>query len=279
MLSARAMTVGLCLFFVGCAAAPSDEGEEVMEVEAREESVDPIIVMNGDDPTFFWLSSTQQALRILAQAPLVAASGEMVSTPLLASANGQRLLGYLARCTLPAGESLYSTASAVSFDGAAGLAPQWASAPLASPESQRWVTSCLLQTLNGLRVKVPIRLAGRHEAINTPPTAAAASGYTIPDATMFGNVFLPGGPAAFACADSTLLNDCGVSWSADALARLCGVSVACGLTVLGPCRLSCDTDEFGNATCTDPTGTLYPEAISTSLEQTGFLSLYPGCSP
>ena len=276
MLSARVMAGGLCLFTVGCIAAPLDEGAELMGTEVHMATEAPIIVMNGDDPVFFWLPSTQQALRQLAQAPLEDATGEMASTPLLASVEGQRLLGYVARCTLPAGESLHSAAHGVSFQGGIGLAPQWAMAPLGGVAPQRWVTACLLQTLNGLGMRVGIRVSGSHPALAGGPGEGAA-GYTVPDTTMFGNVLRAGEPAAFACVDTAILDACGPTWSIHTLERLCGLSPTCGLTLLGHCALPCNPDAAGNATCTGPGGVVYPEAISSSLKQTGFVALYGDC--
>ena len=90
-----AVVTGFSLFIAGCGA------ERYSGMSSRTEEQDAIIVMNGDDPAFFWRSATQQALRALAEVPLEGSSGELTDTPLLASAEGRRLLSYMVLCALP----------------------------------------------------------------------------------------------------------------------------------------------------------------------------------
>jgi hypothetical protein len=53
-----AVVTGFSLFIIaGCGA------ERHSGMSSRTEEQDAIIVMNGDDPAFFWRSATQQALR------------------------------------------------------------------------------------------------------------------------------------------------------------------------------------------------------------------------
>jgi hypothetical protein len=230
-----------------------------------------ILLTNGDDPIFFWLPSTQSAVQALALAPLEDADGDLDDTYLASTASGQLLLHYVVGCALPPGATVYSDAAGMSFDGAVGLAPEWASSPLASTTSQRWMTACLLQTLNGLGLHVPIRLTGGDPALADAPGDAAA--YTVPDASMFGNIFLPGGGPAYACTDLALLDGCTVEASLSTIERICGLSPTCGLRLLGPCERYCRGDGPEATTCTAPGGDVYPEAISSWLMTSVALTL------
>jgi hypothetical protein len=251
------------LFAVGCQATAPESTEEDVVGTAEQ----AIVWGNGTDPGFFWLPSTQQELRALSQAPLRTLTGDMVATSLTATAEGRELLDHLVGCALPKGTALRSAAAGASFAGMAGLAPEWASAPLGSSSSRRWMTACLLQTLNGLDAHVPIHLSGRHPAL-ADGASDDVSEYTVPDATMFGDLFHPDGPAAFACLDDALMTSCDVGFSAYALQRFCDASPSCGVTLLGPCSASCELDSAGHPTCEDPAGHVYSQAIFSTLKQT-----------
>jgi hypothetical protein len=243
-------------------------------------AAEPMVWVNGDSPSAFWDPSNQAALVALGQSSLETA-GELSSTPLALTASGQLVLGYVVGCALPAGTSVYSAQAGVSFSGAVGLAPAWASSPLDDSASQRWMTACLLETLNGLGVHVPIRLSGANPALPDQP-GDGSSAFTVADSTAFGNLFLASGGAAYVCSDikllgwGGLLDGCDLQLSLSTLERICGFSPTCGITLLGPCSLSCAAGPDGD-TCVDPAGDSYPEAISVTLEQTVALDLYPLC--
>jgi hypothetical protein len=260
-----ALCVGCSFVALGCEVAGPEQ-------EPLGTAAQAMVWSNGDDPIFFWQPSTQAAVRALALAPLEDGDGALADASLASTASGQLLLHYLVGCALPSGATVYSDAAQMSFDGAVGLAPEWASSPLASVESQRWMTACLLQTLNGLGVHVPIRLAGSNPALDDAPEDAST--YTVPDASMFGNLFLAGGRArAYACTDIALLDGCTVQASLSTLERICGLSPTCGITPLGPCQFSCRGEKTGAMTCTDPGGNPYPEAISSWLMTSVALTL------
>ncbi len=272
MLRVRVMAagvIGLSFFAVGCGAAPSDGGEEILVTEQE------IIVMNGLSPAHFWDPSTQHALRALAQAKLGDAIAGPAGAALLSSAQGEALLGRVVACALPEGTTV-QTAAQVSLGGAVGLAPQWASAPLSDVASRRWLTACLLQSLNGLGAHVPILLSGSHPALGNDPEGEASE-FTVEDATMFGDLFDPTRPAAFACADTMPADDCGPSWSDHTLQRICGQSPACGLTLLGHCGAVCTRDSAGAPTCSAVAGEVYPESIASRLELSDAVSLGREC--
>ncbi|WP_437760639.1 hypothetical protein [Sorangium sp. So ce1389] len=258
--------IGFCLLAGGCGAAPADEGESVLVAEQG------IIVMNGLDPNFFWKTSTQQALRALAQAPL----GEALTGPsgaaLLSREEGRQLAERVVACALPEGATLEAGAGR-SFDGWIGLAPQWASAPLSDTASRRWVTACLLQSLNALGARVAVHLTGGHPGLADAPDSDAQD-YSVRDAIMFGDLFQSGWPTVFACADNALIDECGVALSVKTLKRICGQSPTCRLTLLGHCDAVCSRDPAGAPTCTAPGNGVYPESIASSLEP--LVALSPG---
>ncbi|WP_437493745.1 hypothetical protein WME75_21170 [Sorangium sp. So ce1014] len=250
--------IGFCLLAVGCGAAPAEEGESIGVAEQG------IIVMNGLDPDFFWRSSTQQGLRALAQAPLADALGGARGAVLLRTEQGRHLAERVVACALPAGAAV-EEGTGRSFRGSIGLAPEWASAPLSDPASRRWVTACLLQSLNALSARVAVHLTGGHPALADAPDSEASE-YTVRDAIMFGDLFDRARPTAFACADNSLIDDCGVALSAKTLERICGQSPTCRLTLLGRCDAVCTRDRAGAPTCRASGSGVYPESIASSLE-------------
>lgn len=250
--------IGFCLLALGCGAAPADERESVLVADQE------IIVMNGLDPAFFWKPSTQEALRALARSPLPAALGGADGTVLLSTEQGTHLVERVVACALPAGKTV-DAASGRSFGGSIGLAPRWASAPLAGAAPRRWMTACLLQSLNALSARVAVHLTGGHPALADAPDSEASE-YAVRDAIMFGDLFHPGRPTAFACADNALIDDCDVALSARTLERVCGQSPTCGLTLLGHCDAVCARDDAGAPTCRASRSGVYPESIASSLE-------------
>lgn len=264
------------LIAFGCAEAPLEPNESSGSADSEEhvaEAEEALEWTNGNDPIFFWNPSTQTALRALAQGALGDADENLTNTPLTSLTAGRHLLGYVIGCALPAGTSL--TDDGVTYQGVAGLAPSWETSALTDVSSQRWVTACVLQTLNGLGVHVPLRLFGSNPALADLPTSDLSK-YTVPDATMFGNVFTSTNPRAYACTDMGFLKGCTIDASAYALKRICGLSLACGLSLLGPCSASCVAGATG-ATCKDPSNTVYPEAISSKLQRTLVIKLDPLC--
>ncbi|HSN99660.1 MAG TPA: hypothetical protein VLS89_15300 [Candidatus Nanopelagicales bacterium] len=256
---------------LGC-GAPLQEHEDEDEVEELEQGLEWV---NGNSPSFFWEPSTQAQLRALAHGPLLDANGDLVHTPLASSAGGRSFLRYLIGCALPEGVTVDSPSAGVSFAGAIGLAPEWASSSLSGVASQRWVTACLLQTLNGLQAQVAIRMSGTNPALADEP-GTDVSAYTVAEATMFGNLFLSNGGTAYACTDAGLITGCGIQASSSMLQRICGVSPTCGLTLLGPCSLHCNEGSSG-VTCNDQSASSYAETISTTLQSSVAAQLHPVC--
>ncbi|MGK3997283.1 hypothetical protein [Sorangium sp. So ce1024] len=274
--SSLAVVAGSLLFASGCVAAPQEGAEDELAV-----AEDAIIWTNGDTPSFFWRDSTQRELRRLATSSLIDGSARLLAeTRLLHSDAGREVLHYLVGCALAPGTKVRTSLPEVSFEGAIGLATTWKTAKLDAPSSQRWVTACLLQTLNGIGAHVPIRMVGEHKGLADAAEKDAVE-FSIPDATMFGNLFDPATVEVFACADTGAVKECGATWSAFAHLRICDSSPICGITLLGPCEdpaaTYCSTNSAGERVCKTPGGTVYAETISTFLDAAGFGVLYPSC--
>ncbi|WP_437650895.1 hypothetical protein [Sorangium sp. So ce362] len=69
-----------------------------------------------------------------------------------------------------------------------------------------------------------------------------------------------------ACADNSLIDDCGVALSAKTFERICGQSPTCRLTLLGRWDAVCTRDRAGAPTCRASGSGVYPESIASSLE-------------
>ncbi|WP_438038158.1 hypothetical protein [Sorangium sp. So ce128] len=279
--------LGTCLFALGCVVtpAPADDNEEDIAAEGDVASVEQAYVFpNGDDPEFLWEPRTIQMLQRLALAPLADGAGKLASTPLLETEQGRKLLHYVVGCALRPDMTVKGVVGASSYvyQGALGLAAPWRSQAMTATSPQRWVTACILQTLNGFLEEVPIRMVGKHPGLADAPWMNPAQ-YTFPDATMFGNIFVPGQEVAYACADEGAQLACGDVWSTFAKLRICDSSPTCKLTLLGPCKGSlpnetdCATNAAGQPTC-HADGVSYPESISSKLDAEGVFNLYPSCA-
>lgn len=263
------------LLATGCALDASvDDFDIGGDLSVPYETMEGPVTGNGLNPLDFWAPENRQALTALASGPLLTAQGALVPTPLLATPGGQSVLAHTLRCALPAGASIPGPAG-VPFTGSIGLAPDWQTRGL-TPTEQRWMTACLLQLLNGLAASVALMLEGSHPALDPRPGEDRAD-YVISDVTVFGNLFTPT-PAAYVCVDPMIELHCdGIGWSNYTLLRLCGLSPSCGITPLTLCPLYCTRDANGDPACALPLGPDYPEAISSKVTETSFISLYPLC--
>ncbi|WP_437725234.1 hypothetical protein [Sorangium sp. So ce861] len=287
---------GACVLSLGCVGMPVDDGQaedEVLTAEQAAKAAVPTsnyVYMNGSSPKFFWNPSTIKELKRLAKVPLTTPTGQLTDTWLTDSQDGLSLLGHVIGCSLPSTTAV--DAEGLKFEGAAGLAAEWAKGPLSAQASQRWVTACLLQTLNGFNVQVPIRMTGAHPGLDD--TTSDIQDYPIADGTMFGNIFFSDIVEAYACADVDAVNECGDAWSTNSAKRICDVPTcdpevpggqctsSCGITLLGPCAGTC-TVSNEDPTCTSPPSALFPkgkvyaEAIAVKLNADGFTDLNPLC--
>jgi hypothetical protein len=266
--------LGVCVLVSGCFTKEELEDapfDPMTDVPYR--TLEGPVSTNGLSPVDFWAADRQQALRALGASALLDEGGTLVATPLLDTPAGRSVLSYALRCALGGGTTVQSAPGAT-FTGDLALAPAWTARALTTSE-QRWVTACLLDHLNGLGSHVSIMLQGNHPALIVDPNDDPAS-YSIDEMTGFGNMFLST-PKAYVCVDPSLDLSCGANTSLSVLQRICGSSPTCGATNLGLCTLVCSKDAAGNPTCAAPLGATYPESISTKLQRSVAVSLYPLC--
>ncbi|XXT15783.1 hypothetical protein WME94_36605 [Sorangium sp. So ce429] len=293
MLSIRSVAVGLLgagVFTAGCVAAPDAEPVETAELPMPRNVV-PIGV-NGLSPNDFWAPANRAAFQALGGAALAGAGGALVATPLLATAGGKSVLDYTVRCALSSDQVVHAP-NGDEYYGAFGFAPDWTGRALNTSE-QRWVSACIFQHLNGSGEHVDILLEGGHDALTCDLDEELFADFIVKDATMYGNAFLPGAIAGYACIDADLSGvlsglslSCPLDTNLLALARLCGHLPTCGIAFVGLCNLVCTQDAAGNSTChTLPLvgpllgpllGPSYSETIRTELRDTDILPLYGSC--
>ncbi|HTN92570.1 MAG TPA: hypothetical protein VL242_53245 [Sorangium sp.] len=293
MLSIRSVAVGLVgagVFTAGCVAAPDAEPVETAELPMRRHVVP--IGANGLKPGDFWAPANRAAFQALGGAALAGADGVLVATSLLATAGGKSVLDYTVRCALYA-DQVVRAPNGDKYYGAFGFAPEWTERELNTSE-QRWVSACVFQHLNGSGEHVDILLEGRHAALECSPDEEAIADFVVQDATMYGNAFLPGPIAGYACIDaglspalSSLSSSCPLDINLLPLKRLCGHVPTCGVAFLGLCDLVCARDAAGDSTChTLPLvgpllgpllGPSYTETIRTELRDSDLLPLYGSC--
>lgn len=273
MFSLRSITITLvasCALTSGCVAEQaSDEtsGEDVAEV--GQESID---FANGIFATYFQTSDVRGEVK--------ARGGQSLRDPLTGQARasslhwslyGQVVFQHMVACALPEGVSL--SYGLLKYRGHVGLAPQWETSGLTSAPAQRWVTACVLQSLNALGLEVGIALSGSHPALNP---GYSLPDYNVSDIIAFGNLFAST-PSMYVCHADDLANACGLNLSVSETLRMCGNSTSCGMTFLGSCSDVCTFDAQGSPQCATPAGDVYAESIKSSLRDTDFNLLYPNC--
>jgi hypothetical protein len=111
---------------------------------------------------------------------------------LLATEEGQELLGYIVSCALPDGTVLEAkdpvTGDPLEFFGGVGLAKRWLDKPL-DKKGKRWVSACLYARVNLHDVTVPISMRGPHRGLVTTPEEL--SGWTQQEGGFYGDYFRP----------------------------------------------------------------------------------------
>ncbi|WP_437586004.1 hypothetical protein [Sorangium sp. So ce1000] len=286
--------LGASVVATGCAVPSDEEPVETAEMPMRR-PVAPIGA-NGLLPSDFWASANRTAFRALGQSALAGAGGVVVATPLLDTSGGKSVLDYTVRCALSSGQVVYGP-NGRPFYGSFGFAPEWTERALTTSE-QRWVSACIFQHLNGTGEHVEILLQGSHPALDCPLDEEPFADFVVHDATMYGNAFLPGTIAGYACIDpdltgqlSSLSLSCPLDLRLLSLERLCGHVPTCGIAFLGLCDLTCVKDAAGNQTCDNIPlllGSLlrpllgssfqrYSETIRTNVRDSDLLPLYNGC--
>jgi hypothetical protein len=111
---------------------------------------------------------------------------------LLATEEGQDLLGYIVSCALPEGMILEAedpvTGDPLEFFGGLGLAKRWLDRPL-DKKGKRWISACLYSRVNLHMVTVPISMRGPHRGLKSTPEELA--GWTKQEGAFYGDYFRP----------------------------------------------------------------------------------------
>lgn len=267
MLTLRSISIALAASFLltsGCIAEPTTDeamGEDV--AETQEALID---FANGVFAEYFQNGDVRDAVKLMGMKPLPFGSNFLSST-----ANGREVIAHLVNCALPIGNVVMI--NGVKYYGRVGLWPQWADVPLDNVKAQRWITACLLQSLNGYGVSIDIGLDGSNAMLHP---GEPLPGYEINDITTFGNAFAAN-PTMYVCHSKDLEAACGYATSSKEKFRVCGNSASCGMIFLGACAGVCEYDEKGSPACTVPGGDTYKESIQSSLSKDGFQKLYQDC--
>jgi hypothetical protein len=241
--------------FFGCGGIEevSDEGAvpATLAQGVMDEVVDerpPPNGANGTSPSCFWAQGTQQALRTMGGSALDQGQGQLLSIPLTqVSSKCREVLRSAVECALTREQSVQDPVTGERYTGWWGLAPAWQSGAL-DVDGRRYVTGCMVQRLNYYGTHVPILLEGRHSAIARNATFGPE--YPIEESTAFGDLFSSNAPLGllpafnlFVCWEDLLPQSCGFLGLPLLEKRLCDDVPLCGLTVLGPCALSCAQDD------------------------------------
>jgi hypothetical protein len=121
-----------------------------------------------------------------------------------------RLMRYMVRCAVPAGESrtFVNPATGVThtWQGVLGLAPSWASGAPATVTEQQTISACLAAHANNYSINVSISVLGRDsKGVDLPYTSEELSLFSRRESCFFGNVFTDEG--LFAGNDRSSLAD------------------------------------------------------------------------
>ena len=157
---------------------------------------------------------------------------------------GRDWLKYIVRCALPAGSDVAVTHEGASdvLQGAFGVAPEWAHAPL-SPSGQRWVSACLLSFVNALGEHVLVSQRGEQDNLRATVTPGERDEFAYQEAAFYGDLFADDG-ASYVCRGNG-----GTGKAPSRAKRLCsdasehaGIS-RCGMIIAGDCRDVCSGED------------------------------------
>jgi hypothetical protein len=240
--------VSAMVVLVGCGTEEADAelGTSLATLDDGTEERPPPNGANGTLPSCFWAHGSQQALRVLGGAALDQGGGFLTSVPLgQVSADCRQVLRSAVQCALTPSQSVRDPVTGELYTGWWGLAPSWLGGAL-DVEGRRYVTACMVQRLNYYGMSVPILLEGPHPAIAQSTTYGPE--YPIAESTVFGDLFSSQTPLlgilpafnVYVCWENLLPQACGLLGLPLLFEeRICDGTPLCGLTLLGPCDLSC----------------------------------------
>jgi hypothetical protein len=165
--------------------------------------------------------------------------------------NNNRLMRYMVRCAVPAGESRTfvnpNTGTTYTWPGSLGLAPDWAGGSPASLAEQQVISACLAAHANNYGLNISISVLGRDsKGANIPYSSEELSHFAKRESCFFGNLFNNEG--LFAGNDRNALAD------DESTSRPCGLkghkalsNPACSqVKRIGQCEDFCTLDASGN---------------------------------
>jgi hypothetical protein len=205
---------------------------------------DPPAGKNGMLPACFWAHSTQGVLRTLGGAALNQGANSLPSILLdQIDVPCRHVLAYTVKCALQQGDSILDPVTGELYGGRWGLATGWKNAAL-NASGRRYVTACLVQTLNATGTAFPLALEGPHAAI--AHSAVVDATFSLEENTAVGDLFssttlLDGLLPAFkvyACTEDLLPLGCNALGLPLLGNRICDGALLCGFVSLGPCALS-----------------------------------------
>jgi hypothetical protein len=254
---------------VACPLAAGCMVEEGMVTEDESEVGVSALALTGDPedppqssnpfrPACFWNAGVQQTYRELATGPLVVNTlGHLPNMPNMpAQPAGWAGVGscrppalkYLIRCALPQNTSVTDPTTGFVYHGHLGIAPGWRTGAL-SNAAKPWITSCLLQHLNGYGTSVPLLLEGYLSGFYMNPTLQ--SQYPKRDSIAWGNLFttVSGPPfVAHVCYFNETYYSCNDVVDATTQ-RICDEEPGCNLEIEGNCTQECTWDASGYWSC------------------------------
>jgi hypothetical protein len=167
-------------------------------------------------------------------------------------ATSAAVMTYVARCAVPAGQSLAFTSASTgvtyAWAGSLGLAPGWASGLEATEAEEQVITACLAAHVNKYGVHVDMSVLGRGATgVPIPIGAKELSTFSQREGCFFGNLFRDEGvyvgldhgiwDASYSSARACAFDIWGVGPSADCPP----------VNNVGPCWLICKADPNGSS--------------------------------
>ena len=259
------------VFAAGCSASPEDD--ESALGSALSASIAPnSIAPNSIAPNS--ISPGMLGGAALAMGSLDASVMSAIQDPSASGASARLLLRYTVGCALDTTQSMSFTwvdADNVSHDetysGVLGLAPDWASGPLAA-DGQTWVSACLIARVNYFGVTVNVSLRGPMAGLDASESELAA--YTKEEGAFWGNLFTTT-PTAYACHNVPDTDHSRAAYRVCATGYVdsSGAMQSCGIIErLGSCSSTCgQLDSAGYyASCSDGAGPSSSSVVTVFLE-------------
>ncbi len=237
----------------GVAGAPAEEQFPGLETQQQAQEADNGLSLNG--LSLNGLSLNGLSLNGLS---LNGLSTQEFSEWFNLDASGhERLMRYMVRCAVPAGESRTYTnpASGLThvWEGALGLATDWAEGIPATELEQQVVSACLAAHANNYGLHVSISVQGRGaDGVQIPVSPGELDMYAVRESCFFGNIFK--GEGLYAGNDRNALAE------DESTPRPCGL-LGYAVSTNGRCEQVARVGQCEDHCTLDSTGTYYTACI------------------